>query len=366
MPAPSPTCQYIYGIIPTADPVVFDIGGVDDADDVYTVCGDGLSVVISDIGASDFQGMDRQEAVRRLTAHQRVVETVMRDYPILPVKFGTILPAQARADDLLAQGAEMFGQALAHFAGKIQVEVVVLWELPKVFGTIAAEPAIVELKARIGSRPAEETMFDRVALGQAVQASLGRRRAALGKQVIEMFADLALDVVVNPMMDDSMVINLAMLLRAAQRPELDARLQRLDEALEGQFQIRCVGPLPPYSFATVAIRGLSFESVDSARRLLGLGPLATAGEIKHAYRAHAANAHPDHNQGDADAEARMAALTQAYRLLSAYAESQAARVAGERQRRPGVDLLCRFSREAVERALLIGISRQDAGQELAA
>jgi len=42
---------------------------------------------------------EAEEAVRHLPAHQRVIETVMRGCPVLPVRFGTVLPDESRAGD---------------------------------------------------------------------------------------------------------------------------------------------------------------------------------------------------------------------------------------------------------------------------
>ncbi|MBI4759358.1 MAG: DnaJ domain-containing protein, partial [Chloroflexi bacterium] len=125
------------------------------------------------------------------------------------------------------------------------------------------------------------------------------------------------------------VTNVALLVDKAGRGALDQRLKSLDEEFEGRLHFRCVGPLPPYSFATVEVQVPSFETVDEARRLLGLGEAATPGEIKRAYHRLASRLHPDHNPNSPEAEARMAELTQAYRLLTAYADSQALFWAGE-------------------------------------
>lgn len=356
------TYPYIYAIIPTDDRIIFDISGIDDADDVYTIRYAGLSAVISDVGANNFQGMSRENALQRLAAHQRVIEAVMHDYPVLPVKFGTILPNEASVHSSLAQGATLFKAALAQFGDKRQIEVVVLWDLPKIFAAIGAEPEIATLKAEIVSRPTEATLAERVAFGQAVQASLVRRRAALSGQVLAMLDGVARDIVVNPTMDDSMAVNLAILIDQAQSAELDERLRRLDQALDSQCQIRCVGPLPPYSFATVAIQAFAFEPIDAARRRLELNEVVAGSEIKHAYRAHAALTHPDLNGRDADAEERMAALTKDYKLLSLYAESQAMQQPGGDERHTRDERRCWFSRDIVEQTLLIMMSRQDIAQ----
>jgi len=347
---------YVYAIIPTGDQVIFDeVAGVDDEhDEVYTVPHRDLAAVVSASPLADYRGLKRDEAVRYLVAHQRVVEAVMQAFPILPAKFGTVLPNEDSVRRLLAQGETLFRSTLEEFADRIQMEVVVLWDLQQVFQEIGQEPHIAQLKAQAAGRPSEETVIERVAIGQMVQASLEQRRASVRDYLIYSLGKPSLDVVVNPHMDDSMVINVALLVDQAEQEALDHQLKLLDEEFEGQFTFRCIGPLPPYSFATVEVEIPSFEAIDEARRRLGLGETAAPDEIRRAYHRLAGTAHPDHNPDDPGAEARMTELAQAYNLLTVYAENvQMSRGAEEHQ--PAI----RFSQEAVERTLLIAVRRQE-------
>jgi hypothetical protein len=348
---------YLYAIIPTGDEVTFDVAGVDDdRDEVYTVPHRDLAAVVSASPLADYRGLKRNEAVRYLVAHQRVVEAVMQAFPVLPVSFGTVLPDEARVRRLLAQGDSLFRPTLERFADQVQMEVVVLWDLQEVFQEIGQEEHIVQLKAQVKGRPADETTVERVAIGQMVHAALEERRDALQSHLIPSLREVALDLVTNPLMDDSMVANVALLLDKTEQEALDQQLKLLDEEFEegehsgSPLNFRCVGPLPPYSFATVEARVLSFEMVDEARRNLGLGETVTPGEVKRAYRELAGRLHPDHNPGDPEAEVRMAELTQAYKLLTAYVESQTLG-------KPNAP--CALSRKTVEQTLLIAIRRQE-------
>lgn len=359
---------YVYAIIPTGDQVIFDeVAGVDDEhDEVYTVPHHDLAAVVSASPLADYRGLKRDQAARYLVAHQGVVEAVMQVFTILPAKFGTVLPDEASVHRLLAQGDTLFRTALEKFSDQVQMEVVVLWDLQKVFQEIGQEAHIAQLKAQVEGRPPEETLIERVAIGQMVQASLEQRRASLRDYLIHWLGKVSLDLVVNPTMDDSMVANVALLVDEAGQEALDRQLELLDEEFEGQLTLRCVGPLPPYSFATVEVEVPSFEAVDEARRRLGLGETVTPGEIRRVYHRLAGQAHPDHNPDDPEAEARMTELAQAYELLTSYAENvQGSRGAeeqgskGAREQGSRGEHLCTFSREAVEQTLLIAVQRQE-------
>lgn len=94
--------------------------------------------------------------------------------------------------------------------------------------------------------------------------------------------------------------------------------------------------------------------MDEARRYLGLAETVNPTEIKVAYYRLAGRLHPDTNREDPEAETRMAELTQAYKLLATYAESQALKA-----RNGGPPATCCFDRQTVERTMLIAVQRQE-------
>jgi hypothetical protein len=348
------THRYVYAVIPSEEQGIFDVGGVgNNHDEVYSIANRNVAAIVSASPLADFRGLKREQAVRYLVAHQRVVETVMQDFAVLPVKFGTVLPDETWVHRLLVQGETLFRTTLEQIANRVQMEVVVLWNLQKVFLEIGQEAHIAQLKQEIAGRPDEETLVERIAVGQMVQAALEQRRAALHACVVYPLRELALDLVVNPSMDDSMVANLALLLDQAGQEALDRQLEILDQEFEGRLLFRRVGPLPPYSFATVEVETPSFEAIDGARRRLGLRETATSDDSKRAYHRLAGQLHPDHNRQDPDAEARMTELAQAYELLTAYAET-AQGSSGAAEHPSGIP----FSREVVEGMLLIRVRRQ--------
>jgi hypothetical protein len=353
--------MYVYAIIPTGDRQVFPLAGIhDNGDDVYSVPYHGIAAIVSTSPLIDYCGLDRKQAATYLVSHQRVVEAVMREFPVLPVRFGTVLPDLSWVNRLLAQGEVRFRAALEKVGGQAQMEIVVLWNLQEVFAEIGQEAKIAELSARVMGRAPEETVAERIAVGQLVQASLKQRRASLQDRLLPPLQEVAQDLVINPLMDDSMVLNAALLVERGSDGVLDRRLALLDQELEGRFHFRCVGPLPPYSFATVEVEAPAFEDVDEARRRLGLAETVTRGEIKQAYRRLAGQFHPDHRPEDPEAEAQMAELTEAYELLNAYAGSEAWRERlYSRAEKTADTSLCQLDRRAVEETFLISVRRQE-------
>jgi len=147
-----------------------------------------------------------------------------------------------------------------------------------------------------------------------------------------------------------MILNLALLVDEPGRARLDALLPELDAELEGRLDFRCVGPLPPYTFATLEVEAPRFADTERARDLLGLPVEVTAAQVKAAFRSLASRLHPDVNPDAAHGEEAMAELAWAYKLLSRFVDSACE---GETAR------LCRLDRPSVEQALLFEVRRQE-------
>ena len=97
---------YLYAVIPRDGRPMLDIAGAGpDAPQLRTILGDALAAVVGAAPPLDFHAMAREQAVRYLIAHQRVVEAVMRSSAALPVKFGTTLPDEAAVVGMLDRGA---------------------------------------------------------------------------------------------------------------------------------------------------------------------------------------------------------------------------------------------------------------------
>jgi hypothetical protein len=355
--------QYVYAIVASEDQFVLDVPGIEGQDDVVTTPPDnGLVAVVSPVTQSNYSYMSRKEAAHFLMAHQRVTEALIAHgqavdcdeyFSILPVKFGTVLPDEARVHYLLTRGSVTFRAALERVRGLSQMELLVLWDLQSVFQEIRHEQSILDLVDRTIGQPLEATVTDRIMIGQMVKSSLEKRRIETQSQIVNELRGVAQDSVINPLMDDSMVLNLALLLNDGGREILYARLDKLDDLFGDTLTFRCVGPLPPYSFATVEVQVPTFDAIDEARHCLELGEIATFGEVKRRYRCLAGKAHPDHCPDDPQATLRVMELKQASKLLTSYAESQMMQAIH-------FDGMCDFRQPAVERTLIISVKRQEA------
>ena len=313
-------CSYLYGVVPAHQAKDFGPIGLG-GEDVRTVSDGGIGIVISTAAPVAFSEIPPEKTLQYLAQHQRVLERVMLDGTVVPVKFGTFCEnAQDDAEvvRILRSGRKQFADALEGYAGKVEFDVAVSWaDLKSVLVEIARDQTVVSMKARIANH-AEATVEQRVRLGQLVKELLDQKNRAAADRLVVSLRTKWRNIVVNPTRDDSAVLNAAVLIGRAEEAEFDQVLEQLNRSYDDRLKFRRVGPLPPYSFATAEVKTVQAGRLDAARRLLGLGESASLAESKAAYRRLLHELHPDRNT-DALAADRLGDISAAHELLEEYA-----------------------------------------------
>lgn len=289
---------------------------------VFAVRHAGLAALVSRSPVRAYQTMTKSEVVPYLFAHQAVIEKVMRTETVVPVKFGTTARAAAEVRSMLERGCGRLAAALTAMEGKIELDVVALWkDLKPTLQEIADREEIRARKAAISRRPFEETRAERIELGRLLSEEVDLVRGRRAAEILEALAGVGEALCPHALVDERMIVNVALLVQRSKEPELRDRLNRLNERYGDRIDFRCVGPLPPYSFSTVEVTWFPFPEVDGARKLLGLGELATPAEVKEAYRRISWMSHPDGVGPNGGAGVPFDELTAANRILTEYCEA---------------------------------------------
>lgn len=317
--------KYIYGVIEAKEDKDFGpigLGGHKDV--VHTVRYKDLAAVVSNSPIIDYNILDKESLMRQLATHQAVVEKVMEDYSVLPIKFGTNARSTGEVEEILKTAYREFKAALEAIDSKIELDLVALWnsnDSDAVFGDILKEEAdIRELQCAISLKPSAESLEDRIMLGKMVALALDKRRDEYAAEILDFLKEYTDDFRVNRTVADKMITNLAFLIRREEQKRFDARVNELDRRYADKIDFRCVGPLPPYSFSTIVVERMKFQMVDLARKILDLNEEATMSEIKEAYRKLTLQYHPDRNSTDEGKGEWFKKITQAYEILTEYCE----------------------------------------------
>lgn len=315
--------KYVYGIVPLN-------GANYDYDDLAFAAPDGRfqivrngdwAAVISDATFDSLNDLTRGDVMRYLTRHQEAIEEIMGFSTVLPVKFGTLLENEAQVHTLLSLGHDEFMRTSRAIGACVEFDVAVTWNPTEVFAQIAVAPQIAALKAQVEALPEDQRLRASVGVGQVVKQVFDEQRNATRDALVQEIGKVVRRWQLNPLMDDSMVMNVACLVADDQLSPLEAAVMALDKQYEDRLQFRLIGPLPPYSFATVEARVVYDAHLDAACRILGLPDAAcTPEQVKHAFYQKARTMHPDAAGNDPDVQAAFVRLTEAYRLMTDVAQ----------------------------------------------
>ena len=310
--------RYIYGVIKEGERKSFGFCGINEGEEVYTITYQDIACVVSNSPVQDYSSMVKEALGHLLVKHQTVIEKIMKDHTIIPMKFGTFACNDNEVAQVLKRGYSQFKELLTNIDGKIELDVAAIWtDSNGIIKEIGEEDKeIRELKAEIAKKPPSSTLQDRIKIGMMIKDVLDKRREKEQAHIIDFLKEATVDFQKHQVMDDKMVLNCAFLLEKSKEPDFDARLKALDKEYNQKVNFRCVGPLPPYSFATCQLKKVGFNQIDEAKKLLGLPERTSLEEIKESYRQFAQKNHPDKHPENMQLKEDFEKTTKAYKLLT--------------------------------------------------
>jgi hypothetical protein len=246
--------KYLYCIIPCQADRTFDEVGLGSEDGlVHTVCHKGLAVVVSNSPVKQYESTRRN-----MMAHERVLETVMKEFTLLPVRFGTVTDSSAtleHIEKLLATRFEEFNRLLRDMEGKVELGLKAFWRDEKaIFEEIVAENTdIRRLRKSLSGKPREAIRFEGIPLGRMVKEALDRKRSQEAAKILLPLQEVAQRVRENNTLVDRAIVNAAFLVDRKREQDFDQAIRRLDEKLGNRVAFKYVGPVPPYNFVNIVV-----------------------------------------------------------------------------------------------------------------
>lgn len=242
---------YLYCIIGTDEAINFGDIGIGGRGDIVTTIGyEDISAVIS-------KSSERKYSLTRenLLSHQRVIERVMKDWTVLPVRFSTIADSIEDIRGLLKKRYEEFKKLLRDMDNKIELGIKAVWkDIDAVFQEILQEDEkIKRIRDKTAAMPPGKTYGDRISLGKLVQASLKRKKEAEADKMMEVLRNISVDTRSNQVYGDNMVLNAAFLVGMARIKEFDEKVEGFDSVHSKRLKIKYVGPAPPFNFVNIAV-----------------------------------------------------------------------------------------------------------------
>jgi hypothetical protein len=255
---------YVYGFTGGGDPQrVAGLEGVERAR-TYPVVAGGVIAVVSDvtgrrhgwgIGADGEPDLDLLSP--RLVEHERVLEGVLAQGSVLPMRFGTLYTARAALDELLEVQGPTIGDALARVEGKVEWGLTVTWDRRRAG---APDSGGNRRTCRAGSSPGRAYLSQREAEKAGTERA-AQDRAELAGALHHRVDRVAVASVMHPPPRSGprgdgadTLLRSSYLVPRAERDRFEAAIvEGLEAGAAFGLQGELTGPWPPYHFSDLQL-----------------------------------------------------------------------------------------------------------------
>ena len=251
--------HYIYCIVAANEERDFPVKGIGDrGDSAYSICYQDIGAVISDTPIVKYP-VNRKNTI----AHQLVMEKIMKDYTILPVRFCTIaedkegIPSKDRIKQkILKERYDEFNALLVEMKNKAELGLKALWtDMDLIFEEILNKNREIRiLKNKLGSMKGTEGHNERIRLGGLVKSALEKRKEKEANTILKPLKKISVDNRINDTFSDRMLLNAAFLVDQAQGEKFDSCVNELQESRNGRIKLKYVGPMPALNFVEVVVK----------------------------------------------------------------------------------------------------------------
>jgi hypothetical protein len=245
------SARYVYGVIRCGERRRFgDIGMGGAGERVYTVHYRDLAAVVS--STADLVYDPTRENVM---THELVNETVMQEFTVLPMAFGTIFRAEEGIVELLRSTYGALDDALERMQDKVELGLQVLWDRDRVARRLEGEnEEIGGLKAKVTGEARGSSYLARMQLGRLLEAALEEAATEYVLDVHQSLKPFAIASRSSKVIGDRMILNAAYLVERSGEEAFDEAVRSLSRKHEGDLSFRYGGPWPPYSFVNIKLK----------------------------------------------------------------------------------------------------------------
>jgi len=235
---------YVYGIVRAGDSMPPPRAGIEGRP-VSVIEHPPLAALVSDAPAGPVKA-----SRKNLMAHTDVLQEVVPERAVLPMRFGVVMPStEAVSDELLRDHEEELVAQLDAFEGLVELDLKIVCPEDVLMRAIVAERTdIAELSMDLRGRSPDATYYERIQLGELVAQASEGKRDELTKLVVGRLEPLGLRTDLGEPTHEEMLLNVAFLVERSRVEEFDDAVRSLEGELTAGMQLKYVGPLPPYRF----------------------------------------------------------------------------------------------------------------------
>jgi hypothetical protein len=242
--------KYVYCIIRSDRHHDFGAIGIGGGGRVVTIAYQDLAAVVSDTPIVIYD-----PTRENVLAHEFVNETVMKEFTVIPMSFGTVFRSEGDVMELLRSTYQAFSDVLDKMKDKIEFGIKVLWDREKVIANLEREnEEIRRLKDEISRHSTSSTYFARMQLGRMIESALEEMSAFYVGDIHEALRPVAVASRSNRPIGDKMILNAAFLVERHQEQTFDEKVKDVSRKYEDLLTFKYSGPWPPYNFVNIKLK----------------------------------------------------------------------------------------------------------------
>ncbi len=245
--SPADSFVYVYAVVPAGSAPQVEATGIDGALVGHVRC-EAVAALTSSVG-----GPRVRPARANLLAHQSVVSCAYAAGPVLPVRFGTVMPESAVDADLLEADHDRLAAMLADFAGKdeFRIRCRYLTDVP-LREIVETNRSVQRLRQRVRAGGPAAGRSTQVRLGELVFAEMEKVKERDAAAVFQRLAPHLLAW--EPLEDrsDDTALHAAVLVERGEIAKMEAALEQISREQVQRIQLDLIGPLPPWDFSHVS------------------------------------------------------------------------------------------------------------------
>lgn len=306
---------YLYGVLAGevgVKPCEVNVNGGSIKIDSLTL-GD-ISVVFSMVLPDFLSRCTRNEILDWIVRHQQVISYLYSRSKVIPFKVGATVGSIGELASLMQANGDFFLNILKAIKELDEWNVVIGFaNLQRAVLMAGEETAVRMLKEQIRKKGCT-TREDLIEVGQLIQKILTGWKKRVAGQFINEVKSITDCTFYNNQLDEGTLLSMAVLTTREGADKIAEILNSLPG--DPDLSARMVGPMPPHSFYTLEIKGISEESLKNALNILGLAGIPHYRDIVEAKKSILHHVHPD--KGTRHDGSQVQTVLDSFNLLDCY------------------------------------------------